>query len=220
MFNKPNVFNRNEPIARRDVPPGVGSGAQPAAPTSGTPTTVSRDTAPSHAVAQPPTSPDEVTQNLAGAQPLRAANTPARATVAAPRESSVSDSMSGARLLVGPDVKLKGAEILDCDTLVVEGRVEATMDSRVIRIAENGAFVGKVSIDIAEIHGSFEGELTARSQLVIHSTGRVSGKIRYGKLVVDEGGEVCGDINTLSDNVLPRARPVMEALVAVNAAAG
>ena len=30
------------------------------------------------------------------------------------------------RLIVGPDVKLKGAEILDCDTLVVEGRVEAT----------------------------------------------------------------------------------------------
>ena len=130
------------------------------------------------------------------------------------------NSVSEARLIVGPDVKLKGAEILDCDTLVVEGRVEATMDSRVIRIAENGAFVGKVSIDIAEIHGSFEGELTARSQLIIHATGRVIGKIRYGKLVVDEGGEVSGDINTLADNTSPRARPVMEALVAVNAAAG
>lgn len=104
----------------------------------------------------------------------------------------------GSRLIVGSDVKLKGAEILDCDTLVVEGRVEATMDSRVIRIAEKGAFVGKVSIDIAEIHGSFEGELIARSQLIIHATGRVSGKIRYGKLVIDEGGELCGDINSIS----------------------
>lgn len=106
----------------------------------------------------------------------------------------------GARLIVGPDVKLKGAEILDCDTLVVEGRVEATMDSRVIRIAENGSFSGKVSIDIAEIHGTFEGELTARSQLIIHSTGRVSGTIRYGKLVADEGGELCGDINVIAAN--------------------
>ena len=88
--------------------------------------------------------------------------------------------------------------ILDCDTLVVEGRVEATMDSRVIRIAEQGSFTGKVSIDIAEIHGSFDGELTARCQLIIHATGRVSGKIRYGKLVIDEGGELCGDISTLS----------------------
>src|SRR5574343_424682 len=113
----------------------------------------------------------------------------------------------GARLIVGPDVKLKGAEILDCDTLVVEGRVEATMDSRVIRIAENGAFAGKVSIDIAEIHGSFEGELTARSQLIIHATGRVQGKIRYGKLVIDEGGELCGDINALSAEKPTRFQP-------------
>lgn len=109
-----------------------------------------------------------------------------------------SDTVMGARLIVGPDVKLKGAEILDCDTLVVEGRVEATMDSRVIRIADQGSFSGKVSIDIAEIHGHFDGELTARSQLIIHATGKVSGKIRYGKLVIDEGGELCGDINTLS----------------------
>ena len=121
------------------------------------------------------------------------------APVAQPEKAeSLAENVMGARLIVGPDVKLKGAEILDCDTLVVEGRVEATMDSRVIRIAENGSFSGKVSIDIAEIHGSFEGELTARSQLIIHATGKVTGKIRYGKLVIDEGGELCGDINALS----------------------
>ncbi len=108
------------------------------------------------------------------------------------------EALSGAHLVVGPGVKLKGAEILDCDTLIVEGSVEATMDSRVLRITEQGTFTGKVSIDNAEIHGRFEGELTARSQLVIHTTGRVSGKIRYGKLVIDEGGELCGDISTIS----------------------
>lgn len=105
---------------------------------------------------------------------------------------------TGSRLIVGPDVKLKGAEILDCDTLVVEGRVEATMDSRVIRIAENGSFAGTVGIDVAEVRGRFEGELTARSQLIIHSTGRVSGKIRYGKILIEEGGEISGDVQSLA----------------------
>lgn len=131
-----------------------------------------------------------------------------------------SEHVSGARLIVGPDVKLKGAEILDCDTLVVEGRVEATMDSRVIRIADKGAFSGKVSIDIAEIHGTFEGELTARSQLIIHATGKVSGKIRYGTLVIDEGGELCGDISTLSAEKRPSASPVSDFLPTLNAVAG
>jgi cytoskeletal protein CcmA (bactofilin family) len=144
------------------------------------------------------------TTNIQGAA-TASAFAPAANTTPAPipraektETPSNTENVMGARLIVGPDVKLKGAEILDCDTLVVEGRVEATMDSRVIRIAENGSFSGKVSIDIAEIHGSFEGELTARSQLIIHATGKVHGKIRYGKLVIDEGGELCGDINALS----------------------
>lgn len=118
-------------------------------------------------------------------------------TPAAPA-SAATDDNAGSRLVVGPNVKLKGAEIDDCDILVVEGRVEATMDSRVLRVAENGAFAGKVGIDIAEIHGRFDGELTARSQLIIHATGRVSGTIRYGKILVEEGGELSGDIRALS----------------------
>ena len=143
----------------------------------------------------------------------------AKPAVAPP--ATTAENTLGARLIVGPDVKLKGAEILDCDTLVVEGRVEATMDSRVIRIAEQGAFVGKVSIDIAEIHGNFEGELTARSQLIIHATGRVSGKIRYGKLVIDEGGELVGDINTITgEKSVQTARPRPEPVPTLNALAG
>ena len=112
---------------------------------------------------------------------------------------------SGNRLIVGPSVKLRGAEILDCDTLVVEGRVEATMDSRVIRIADKGTFSGKVGVDVADIHGNFEGELTARKQLVIHATGVVSGTIRYGTILIEEGGILSGDVqslNTMKDDKL------------------
>jgi cytoskeletal protein CcmA (bactofilin family) len=104
----------------------------------------------------------------------------------------------GSKLIVGPDIKLKGAEITDCDTLVVEGRVEASMDSRVIQIAQQGVFSGTAGIDVAEVHGRFEGELTARKQLVIHATGKVTGKIRYGKLTIEEGGELSGDIGSLT----------------------
>jgi cytoskeletal protein CcmA (bactofilin family) len=113
-----------------------------------------------------------------------------------PAQSAAEPATLVAKLVVGPGVKLKGAEILDCDTLLVEGRVEATMDSRFIQIADQGSFDGKVNIDVAEIHGRFSGELTARQQLVIHSTGRVTGKIRYGKIVVHEGGELSGDVKS------------------------
>ncbi len=101
------------------------------------------------------------------------------------------------KLIVGPDIKLKGAEITDCNTLVVEGRVEAAMESRVLQIAEIGEFVGKAAVDTAEIRGRFDGELTVRKQLVILATGHVSGKIRYGKLSIEEGGELSGDIGAI-----------------------
>ena len=166
-------------------------------------------------VAETLTSEVEATNpSAAGNSASTSASTTSAAAKAASTsvKTSLSDaSTSEASLIVGPDVKLKGAEILDCDTLVVEGRVEATMDSRVIRIAENGSFSGKVSIDVAEIHGSFDGELTARSQLIIHSTGRVSGTIRFGTLVVDEGGELCGDINVLVQKSEKSEKPLSTA---------
>ena len=121
------------------------------------------------------------------AQPFSApAATPAPATPAAPE--------SGAKLTVGPNIKLQGVEITDCDTLVVEGTVEATMNSRVIQIAEQGAFKGSAEIDIAEVRGTFDGNLTVRQKLVIFSTGKVTGKIRYGKIVIEEGGQLSGEI--------------------------
>ncbi|MBH2018526.1 MAG: polymer-forming cytoskeletal protein [Burkholderiales bacterium] len=100
----------------------------------------------------------------------------------------------GSKLTVGPNIKLKGVEITDCDTLVVEGTVEATMNSRVIQIAEQGAFKGSAEIEIAEIRGAFDGNLIVRQKLVIYATGKVTGTIRYGKLVVEEGGQLSGEI--------------------------
>jgi cytoskeletal protein CcmA (bactofilin family) len=132
---------------------------------------------------------------------------PAARPATPPAQSAEKDLGSGNRLIVGPDVRLKGAEILDCDTLVVEGHVEATMDSRIIRIAEKGEFNGKVGIDIAEIHGTFTGELNVREQLIIHSTGKVNGTVRYGKVLIEEGGQLCGDIQMMSKT---ETKPVLQ----------
>jgi cytoskeletal protein CcmA (bactofilin family) len=135
--------------------------------------------------------------------------TPARQGLGQPPQMQAppdNEELAGSKLIVGPDIKLKGVEITDCDTLVVEGRVEASMDSRVVQIAQNGVFNGTATMDVAEIWGSFEGTLTARKQLVIYATGRVSGTIRYGKIRVEEGGEVTGEVSTLASGHASAAR--------------
>lgn len=189
MFNRDALFGKKDEPARNE--PRTGVNVTPALG-AGTPP----------ARPQPPAEPPK---------PELRYTEPPKAPPAAPRH----EEPTGSRLIVGPDIKLKGVEITDCDTLVVEGRVEASMDSRVIQIAETGVFSGTVSIDVAEIRGRFEGDLTARKQLVVYATGRVSGRIRYGKIRIEEGGELSGDVSTLAGAA---AAPAREATASAAAA--
>lgn len=141
---------------------------------------------------QPRHNPVTPSSSVNSVAPSSASTSAATVTAAAVAKAPAENT--GSKLTVGPNIKLKGVEITDCDTLVVEGTVEATMDSRVIQIAEQGAFRGSADIDIAEIRGEFNGTLTVRDKLVVFGTGKVSGKIRYGKLVVEEGGQLSGEI--------------------------
>ena len=135
------------------------------------------------------------------AEENRAATDVARRVLNIPgarRTESIGDAQ-GKKLIVGREICLTG-EISACDTLVVEGRVEAELsDSRTIEIAETGVFKGEIEINVAEINGQFEGALTARNRLVIHSKGNVKGRIRYAEIEVERGGRIEGDVQLISD---------------------
>ncbi|MBL4739797.1 MAG: polymer-forming cytoskeletal protein [Sneathiella sp.] len=102
------------------------------------------------------------------------------------------------RLHVGKDIHLKG-EITACDRLIVEGKVEASMNSSEVEISESGIFIGEVVIDTADISGKFEGTLTARTRLIVRKTGCVSGKIQYGDIEIEPGGEISGTLAKIDE---------------------
>ena len=110
-------------------------------------------------------------------------------------EPQMQTSAGDARtLLVGREITLSG-EITHCDQLVVEGSVEAHLtDCRSIDIAESGFFKGSTTIEAAEVSGRFEGDLVVRKRLLIKSTGRVVGTIRYGQIEIECGGQIVGEI--------------------------
>ena len=102
------------------------------------------------------------------------------------------------KLIVGREIRLSG-EITSCDKLVVKGQVEASLsDARVIEVAPTGYFKGDAQVDEADISGRYEGELTAKDKLIVRSSGRVSGSIRYGRIVIESGGEISGDMRSLA----------------------
>lgn len=135
----------------------------------------------------------------------RVVEVPTSAT--APRRPEMGMSDSKNRLVVGVGIALKGAAITACDSLVVEGNVEAILkESRQIEISASGQFKGDAEIDIADISGRFEGNLTAKQKLVIRSGGSVTGTIRYAQLEVESGGEISGDIQvTGKPNMMKKA---------------
>src|SRR3954463_1891574 len=99
----------------------------------------------------------------AGQQPAAAAAS------GAPKPSSEPDTK---KLIVGGGIALNG-EIRTCDTLVVEGRVEAVLqDCKNIEIMAPGEFKGAAEVDVADISGQFNGDLTARSRLIVRAGGK------------------------------------------------
>ncbi len=102
------------------------------------------------------------------------------------------------RLIVGQGITLAG-EITACDRLVVEGAVRVTLNkTRAIEISETGRFTeGKAAVEEADISGVYEGELTVRKRLLIRSTGRVSGTVRYGDIEIERGGRLSGAVARL-----------------------
>ena len=114
--------------------------------------------------------------------------------------ASTEKTAKGARrvLTVGNDILLKG-EIATCDRLVIEGKVDATLNEvHTVEIAETGSFKGSAHIEDAEISGLFEGDLIVRNRLVIYATGKVRGKISYGEIEIERGGELTGEIKATS----------------------
>jgi len=144
----------------------------------------------------------------ANATPVDAAAPPIVAAGASEAASPVASDAPGSKLFIGVNIKLKGVEITDCDILVIEGHVEASVQSKLMQIAKPGTLKGTATIDVAEVNGEFTGELTARTRLVVHGTGRVTGTIRYGQLIVAEGGEVSGDVKPIeaAEKHAPHAR--------------
>ena len=144
----------------------------------------------------PPRAAEAARQGSEATRPAEAPRRPAEAAAApAPAANGARRSEADVRtLIVGREISLSG-EINSCNKLVVEGSVEANLQNcRDVDISESGLFKGSASIDDAEVRGRFDGNLTVRKRLLIRSTGRVTGTIRYGQIEIECGGQISGDI--------------------------
>jgi len=139
----------------------------------------------------PPASSQTISDQL-GMVARHAASIHSQSASSTPASSASSETMNQ-KLTVGRGINIKGT-ISDCDSIAVEGHLEATCASRDMQILECGTFRGDAEIETADISGCFEGNLTVTDRLLIRSTGYVSGVVRYCSIEIEPGGQIAGDI--------------------------
>ena len=109
----------------------------------------------------------------------------------------ISISNDANTLTVGKNISLNG-EIVACEKLIVEGTVEAKLnDANSIEVCQGGCFIGSADVTTASISGKFIGNLVAKDILTIHQGGHVEGSIRYGRIIIEAGGQITGDMSSL-----------------------
>ncbi len=74
--------------------------------------------------------------------------------------------------------------------LVVKGSVKGTLTGESVVISEEGHIAAETKAETMTIGGSFEGRVETSGQLVILATGKCTGEIVCGDLVVEAGGRL------------------------------
>lgn len=124
-----------------------------------------------------------------------------------PIRSQARDPSERRTLVVGRGISVQGT-VQDAERLVVEGTVEASMiHATELAISPGGVFKGEIEVEDAEIAGTIDGTLTARGALVVRATGKVLGTARCRRLQVEDGGQITGRIEMLTDQ--PRTEPAV-----------
>jgi len=111
-------------------------------------------------------------------------------------------------LQLGKGISIQGS-VTEAERLVIEGTMESQLlQCQELAISHSGVFKGEVQVEDADIAGVFDGTLTATGSLIIRATGRVLGVARSRRLSVEDGGQLTGRMEMLTEAAASPSMPV------------
>lgn len=111
----------------------------------------------------------------------------------------VSSTAERRTLVVGRGISVQGS-VQDAERLVVEGTVEATnIRAAELSVSQGGVFRGEIEVDEAELAGTIDGTLVTNGTLIVRATGKLLGAARCRRLQVEDGGQISGRLEMLTD---------------------
>ena len=101
-----------------------------------------------------------------------------------------------ANVVIGNGVKIIG-QILEAETIQIDGTADVTMSTQNLLIGLNGDVKGELNSHNVEVLGKLDGNIKVTGTLTVQEDGIVSGKVEYENLQVKLGGQISGDIQAM-----------------------
>jgi cytoskeletal protein CcmA (bactofilin family) len=97
--------------------------------------------------------------------------------------------------VIARDLHLEGT-LSSGGSIHVEGTVVGTIQAgRLVHVAEGGIVEGDIEAHEAILSGEVNGSIIADGRVEVHAAAVIHGDITTPRLVVNEGGVVCGDVH-------------------------
>jgi cytoskeletal protein CcmA (bactofilin family) len=111
-------------------------------------------------------------------------------------------------LQLGKGISIQGS-VTEAERIIIEGTMESQLlQCQELAISHSGVFKGEVQVEDADIAGVFDGTLTATGSLIIRATGRVLGVARARRLSVEDGGQLTGRMEMITEASASPSMPV------------
>ncbi|HEY8194883.1 MAG TPA: polymer-forming cytoskeletal protein [Hyphomicrobium sp.] len=134
----------------------------------------------------------------------------------------MSDANKGV-LIIGEGAVLQG-EVTSGRRVEVWGYIEGGVTASEVIVQEGGKLFGHVKSDTAEIHGTVQGDVRVQQLFSLKRTGSASGKIKYGRLSMEDGAELSAHVRNIPptlagdlDLTVSKGRSVRITLADINA---
>jgi cytoskeletal protein CcmA (bactofilin family) len=103
-------------------------------------------------------------------------------------------------LIIGEGAVLKG-EVKNGKRVEVWGYIEGGVSVSEVIVQEGGKLFGQIDTNTAEIRGTVQGDVRVHQLIAIKRTGSASGKIKYGRLTMEEGAELSAHVRNIPPSI-------------------
>ncbi len=95
--------------------------------------------------------------------------------------------------IIDKDLSVDGS-VTSKGRLVINGTIKGKLNGETVIIAEDGEVYSDAEITSMTVGGIFEGEINAHQELIILSTGKVTGRVICKDLIVESGGKLNAEV--------------------------